>query len=71
MSTHDVLWAEVVRAAETLVLELCDWGLQAFQLLFLSLACPLYCASFCVTSTETAVHLLIAEKAFEHIYIFI
>lgn len=56
-STYNMLWTEVVRAAETLILELCYWGLQAFQLLSLSIACPSYCANFCVTSTETAVHL--------------
>lgn len=64
-STHNILWTEVVRAAGTLILDLGDWGLQAFQLLFPSTACPLYCADFYVTSTETAAHLLTGE-AYEH-----
>lgn len=55
-----------MRAAETLTLELCEWGLQAFQLLSLSIACPLYCANFYVTTAETAVYLLIVEKVYEH-----
>lgn len=60
-SACNMLWTEVVRAAETLILELCDWGLQAFQLLSLSIACK-----FLWTSTETALHFLIAEKVYEH-----
>lgn len=63
-SRHNMLWI-VLRAAGTLISELCDWRLQAFQLLSLSTACPLYCADFYVASTETAAHLLIGE-AYDH-----
>lgn len=66
MAKHNMLWTEVVRAAGTLILELCDWALQAFQLPSLLIACPSYRANFYVTSTETAVLLLIVEKIYQH-----
>lgn len=45
MSSPSMLWSKV-RAAETLLLELCDWALRACQLLSLSIACPSCCGDF-------------------------
>lgn len=68
MSPPSMPWSEIVRAAETPLLELCGWGLWACQLLSLFIANPACCADLYGTSSATAVHLWRAEKVCEQYY---